>query len=251
MTAFRGLILAAGKGSRFQSETGEPFPKVLRPVLGRPLVSYVVDTMRSVGIDDITLIVGFQAGIVELEMGSAFRYIHQPEQHGSGHAVMCAKSAFGGFDGHLLIMCGDSPLFASDTISRLMREHVETGASITLASAELDDPTGYGRIVRDDFGRIMGIVEEKCADPAQRAIREVNGGSYAFNSKWLFGNIENMAINEAGEYNLTDMVRVAIAQGRTVSAVCCDSSELLGVNTPDQLKTIEEMLKGRQLHGND
>ncbi|MHB9036153.1 MAG: sugar phosphate nucleotidyltransferase [Armatimonadota bacterium] len=243
---FKGLILAAGKGSRFQSETGEPFPKVLRPVLGKPMVSYVVDRLKAANVNDITLIVGFQAEQVKREMGPSFRYVFQAEQKGSGHAVACAKDAFEGFQGHLVIMCGDSPLFTSETICRLMRKHVETRAVITLVSAELDDPTGYGRIVRDESGRIRGIVEEKCAGPAERAIKEVNGGSYVFDSKWLFDNIESMAINEAGEYNLTDMVRVAIAQGRAVSTAQCDPTELLGVNTPAQLAAAEKILITQQ-----
>lgn len=242
---FRGLILAAGRGSRFQSETGEPFAKVLRPMLGKPMVKYVIDALNKVGIDDITLIVGYQADQVMREMGPSFSYVMQAEQKGSGHAVMCAKEAFSDFAGHLVIMCGDSPLFKTDTISRLMSKHVDTQAVITLAAAELDDPTGYGRIIRDNSGHIIGIVEEKCATPYERAIKEVNGGAYAFDSKWLFGNIENMEINEAGEYNLTDMVRVAIEQGRTVSAVPCDPIELAGVNTPEQLTAVEEIIRGR------
>ncbi len=245
MSEFRGLILAAGKGSRFQSEAGGAFPKVLRPVLGKPLVGYVVDTMKQAGIDDITLIVGFQAEQVMREMGSSYSYVRQTEQKGSGHAVACAKDAFESFDGHLIIMCGDSPLFTADTIKRLMAEQISSNAVITLASAGLEEPTGYGRIVRDSDGRIIGIVEEKCATQSEWAIKEVNGGAYAFDSRWLFSNIEAMAINEANEYNLTDMVRVALEQGRTVSAVNCDPSELLGVNTPAQLAVVEEIVRGR------
>lgn len=208
------------------------------------MVKYVVDTLNMARIDDITLIVGYQAGQVMREMGPSFDYVMQTEQKGSGHAVICAKEAFSNFDGHLVIMCGDSPMFKSSTISRLMSEHINTNDVITLAAAELTDPTGYGRIVRDDSGQIRGIVEEKCAAPDERTIKEVNGGAYAFDSKWLFADIKDMEINEAGEYNLTDMVRVAIEQGRTVSAVQCDPVELAGVNTAEQLASIEEIIRG-------
>lgn len=241
---FAGLVLAAGRGSRFASESGEPFPKVLRPVLGRPMVEYVLDALRSAGVDEITLIVGYGAEEVRREVGASVGYVLQPEQKGSGHAVLCARDDFRDFAGGLIVMCGDSPLFTADSVRRIQDEHLRTGAAVTLASAVLDDPFGYGRIVRDFDGVITGVVEEKCADEREKAIREVNGGAYAFDARWLFDNIDQMAINEAGEYNLTDMVRVAVGQGRVISAVQCDARELLGVNTPAQLGTVEEILRG-------
>ena len=244
-TKFRGLVLAAGRGSRFASESGDPFPKVLRPVLGRPMVFHVLDALRGAGIENITLIVGFSADDVRRIVGEDVEYAFQTEQRGSGHAVACAAGSFQQFDGSLIVMCGDSPLFTSDTVRAVMSEHIQSRAVITLASAVLENPYGYGRILRDAKGTILGIVEEKCANAEQRAIREVNGGAYAFDSRWLFDNIGLMAINEAGEYNLTDMVRVAIEQGRTVSAVNCDSRELLGVNTPAQLENVEAILRSR------
>lgn len=240
-----GLVLAAGKGSRFASESGEPFPKVLQPVLGRPMVSYVLDALAGAGIEDITLIVGFGAQQVVREVGANVKYVLQTEQRGSGHAAACARDAFREFDGGLVVMCGDSPLFTAETVRRICEEHTRTRAVVTLASALLDDPFGYGRIVRDPNGAIAGIVEEKCASDREKAIREVNGGAYAFDARWLFDNIDQMALNEANEYNLTDMVRVAARQGRTISAVSCDPRELMGVNTPDQLHAVEEILRGR------
>lgn len=240
----QGLILAAGRGTRFQ--TGEPMPKVLRPVLGRPMVSYVIDALRAAGVDDITLVVGFRGDDVKSALGGSFHYALQQEQKGSGHAAACAKEAFDSFNGSLVVMCGDSPLFRAETIRRMVGEHAGTGAAVTLASAVLDDPFGYGRIVRGSSGRIAAIVEEKCAAPDERAIREVNGGAYVFDTEWLFANIHVMARNEAGEYNLTDMVRVAVEQDQAISAVRCDPEELLGVNTPEQLSAVEEVLRGRQ-----
>jgi bifunctional UDP-N-acetylglucosamine pyrophosphorylase/glucosamine-1-phosphate N-acetyltransferase len=242
---FAGLVLAAGRGSRFASESGEPFPKVLRRVLGRPMLCYVLDALRGAGIEDITLVIGFGADEVRRQVGEWPGYAVQAEQKGSGHAVACAKEAFRGFDGSLVIMCGDSPLFTADTVRRIVEEHARTHAAVTLAAAILEDPFGYGRIVRDTDGAIRGIVEEKCADDRETAIREVNGGAYAFDARWLFDNIDQMALNEANEYNLTDMVRVACEQGRTISAVRCDPTELMGVNTPDQLHSVEEILRGR------
>lgn len=243
--AFAGLVLAAGRGSRFREEGGEPFPKVVRPVLGRPMVLYVLDALAGARVTDVTLVVGFLADEVKRAVGGRASYVIQPEQKGSGHAVACAAERYRGFGGGLVVMCGDSPLFTPDTIGRILREHLETGAAVTLASALLDEPFGYGRILRDADGRITGVVEQKCATAEQRTIREVNGGAYAFDSRWLFGNIDRMEINSAGEYNLTDMVRIAIEQGRTVSAIQCDPVELLGVNTPEQLRTVEYILGKR------
>lgn len=242
---FAAIVLAAGRGSRFGGESGRPFPKVLRPVLGRPMVSWVLDAVRGAGIDDITLIVGFGAEEVKREVGPSVRYVVQAEQKGSGHAVACARDAFEGYQGGLVVMCGDSPLFTADTVRRVVDQHVRADAVVTLTSARLNDPAGYGRIVRDSSGRIVAIAEEKCASDSEKAINEVNGGVYAFDAPWLFSNIDRMVINEAGEYNLTDMVRVAIEQGRTVTAVECDPRELLGVNTPDQLSKVEATLRGR------
>ncbi len=241
--AFAALVLAAGEGSRFRSETGEELPKVLRPILGRPMVFYVLDTLASAGISDVTLVVGYRAAEVMSAIGDKCDYVLQDEQRGSGHAVACARDKYGDFDGHLVVKCGDSPLFAGETVREMMRTHVETGAAATLAAAVLSDPFGYGRILRDGGGRIAGVVEEKCASAEERKIKEVNGGAYAFDAKWLFGSIDAMALNVAGEYNLTDMVRVAVEQKRTVSAVRCAPEELLGVNTPDQLRIVEDTLK--------
>lgn len=176
------------------------------------------------------------------ELGPGYGCVLQPEQKGSGHAVARAAQHFSDFVGNLVIMCGDSPLFAADTIKTIMREHETSSPAITLVSAVLHDPSGYGRILRDSQGRITSIVEEKCASADQHAIKEVNGGVYAFDAKWLFDNICRMAINEAGEYNLTDMVRVAVELGQEVTAVQCDPVELMGVNTPEQLKTVAGIL---------
>lgn len=243
--SFAGLVLAAGRGSRFPNEPGQPLPKVLRPVLGRPMIAYVLDALANAGIDDITLVVGFGADEVRGAVGSSVNYVLQAEQKGSGHAVLCAKDAFSGFDGALVIMCGDSPLFTAGTVRELMEEHARSGAVITLVSAVLEDPFGYGRIVRDSKGTIREVAEEACANETKRAIKEANGGLYCSNAQWLAEMIGNMTENSAHEFNLTDMVRVAAEQSETVSAVQCSPREMLGVNTPEQLAAVEEILRGR------
>lgn len=244
---FRGLVLAAGRGKRFATESGEPMPKVLRPILGMPMISYVLQALADSGLVDVAIVVGYRAEDVKAALGDAYAYAYQPEQKGSGHAVACAKDLFAAYDGGLAVMCGDSPLFRANTVREMMKVHASTRAAITLVTAALNDPSGYGRILRGESGRIAGVVEEKCATQAQRAIAEVNGGAYAFDAGWLFGTIDGIALNDAGEYNLTDMVRIAVEQGRTVSAVECDPAELEGVNTPEQLAAVEEIIRHPEL----
>ena len=244
-----GLILAAGKGTRFASESAVKLPKVLQPLLGRPMILYVVEALRAAGVRDITIVIGCQAEAVAAALGDRFDYVVQREQKGSGHAVMCASDRFRGFEGLLVVMCGDSPLFRAQTVRAMVDLQRDTQAAVVLASAVLDNPAGYGRIVRDGGGRIAAIVEEKCAGAEQRAIKEVNGGAYVFEPCWLFANVDRMAQNEVGEYNLTDMVRVAAEQGRLVQTVPCDPVEILGVNTPEELRAAEAVLRRRASRG--
>lgn len=243
---FYAIILAAGRGKRMRDEaTPAEFPKVLRQAAERPLIGYVIDALRGAGVDDINIIVGFGAEQVKAALGEEFDYILQPEQLGSGHAVACGKDMLSGRGGHAIIMCGDSPLFTPETLRKLKDHHKHTDATITLVSATLDDPTGYGRIKRSPDGRISGVVEEKCASPEEKTIREINGGAYAFDSEWLWTNIHRIEVNEAGELNLTDLVRIAIADGLTVEAVPTAPEEVMGVNTPANLAEVESILRTR------
>ena len=244
VNGFQGIVLAAGRGSRMQSD----LPKVLIEICGRPMICYVLDALTSVGVRSPVIVIGKGAGLVEQTLGGGYTYVLQEEQLGSGHAVICAREAAQGRSRDLLVMCGDSPLFRARTVRALMEAHVRENATISLVSAILDAPTGYGRIVRAD-GRIVGVVEEKLADETQRAIREINGGCYAFDSEWLWGNIDRMRENEVGEKCLTEMVDIAIAQGKHVTAVSCESDEVLGVNTPAQLALAESILSASECGG--
>lgn len=243
---FYAIVLAAGKGKRMKDEAVPPeFPKVLRQACGRPLINYVTDAIHAAGITDVTLIVGFGADYVRRAMGDDYHYVIQEEQLGSGHAVACAKGLLAERAGHVIVMCGDSPLFTPSTIVSLREAHLAAQATITLASAALDDPTGYGRIKRGPAGEIIGVVEEKCASPEEKLIREINGGAYAFDSEWLWANIDRIERNDAGEFNLTDLVRIAVSQGERVEAVPADRQEVMGVNTPADLRCVESIIRRR------
>jgi len=221
-------------------------PKVLRSLLGRPMVSYVIETLAAAGVEDVTPVVGYRSDQVVRALGDRFTYVIQNEQRGSGDAVKCAREHFRDFEGALVVMCGDSPLLRAQTVRAMIDERRDSGAAVVLASAVLDDPTGYGRIVRDGAGRIVAIVEEKCASEQEREIKEVNGGAYVFDCQWLFANINWMVENQAGEYNLTDMARLAIEGAKGVGVVQCDPEEILGVNTPEELEFVENILRERQ-----
>ncbi len=237
---FQAIVLAAGKGTRM----GSDLPKVLLPVCGRPVITYILDALDRVGIPQPVVIIGYKAEKVRDALGSRVIYALQEEQRGSGHAVMCAREAAGDAK-DLLVMCGDSPLFRVETISAVMDAHVCEDAVITLASAILDDPTGYGRILRGPNGDVVGVAEEKIATPEQKAVKEINGGLYAFDGDWLWENIHLLHENEAGELCLTEMVDIAIAQGRKVIAVPIPAEEVAGINTPEQLRAAERVLSER------
>lgn len=237
---FQGIVLAAGKGRRM----GSDLPKVLLPLCGQPIISHVLGLLAEVGIPRPVIVVNRDGDMIRKSLGDGYLYAIQAEQLGSGHAVLCAREAAEGAR-NIIVMCGDSPLFRVGTVYSLMLEHVRRSAVITLVSAVLDDPRGYGRVLRDSAGEVSGIVEEKLASDEQKAIEEINGGCYGFDADWLWENIGLMTRNEAGEYCLTEMVDIAISQGRRVITVSSGPDEVAGINTRAQLEQAEHILCGR------
>lgn len=237
----QAIVLAAGRGSRM----GTAVPKVLIPLLGKPVLQYVLDTLSEAGVEQTTIVVSpSTAEPIREAVGDSYVYALQGEQLGSGHAVQSARGAAG--DARtLLIMCGDSPLFTSNTVRSLLQALVEEDAVVALTSAVLADPRGYGRIVRSTCDEVIGIAEEKNATDEQKTIREINGGAYAFDASWMWQNINLLSKNEAGEYCLTEMVDIAISQGKRVVTVPCSAEEVAGINTPDQLAEAERILNLR------
>ena len=221
---------------------GSDLPKVLLPLCGCPMITYILDMLSELGIARPVVVISKSGDKVKETLGDRCRYALQDEQLGSGHAVLCAREEAQGSD-HIIVMCGDSPLFRKKTVHALMETHIRENAAITLTSAILENPHGYGRILRSADGEVSGIAEEKLATDEQKAIKEVNGGSYAFDANWLWDNIDLMHKNEAGEYCLTEMVDIAISQGHRVVTVSAAPDELQGINTPDQLREAEEVLK--------
>ncbi|RMF46386.1 MAG: bifunctional UDP-N-acetylglucosamine diphosphorylase/glucosamine-1-phosphate N-acetyltransferase GlmU [Deltaproteobacteria bacterium] len=238
------VILAAGQGTRMKSV----LPKVLHPLAGRPMVSYPVDRTVALGCLQTVLVIGHGADQVRQALaGTDCRFALQAEQLGTGHALLCAREELDGFSGDLLLLCGDVPLLTDDSLKRLLARHRQTDALVTVMTAKLADPTGYGRIVRGDDGSVQAIVEHKDADESQRAIDEINTGIYLFRAPFVFEALERVGCDNAqGEYYLTDVVAAAVKAGGRVEAVVLeDAAEAMGINDRCQLAAAEAVLRRR------
>jgi len=247
------VVLAAGKGTRM----GSDLPKVLHEAAGKPLVTWVLEALAAAGVSDRIIVVGYSAALVEKAIahmpGVSFAVQH--EQRGTGDAVAAAADAIRARIATdppdcrrpVVIVCGDSPMLRPDSVSELLRQFADRGASCLLGTAVTDDPTGLGRIVRDAGGRFEKIVEQKDATDSQRAIREVNMSTYVFEARDLLRALAELKPdNAAGEYYITDCPGMLLRSGHVVDAVAClDASETLSVNNPEQLAAVAAALKNR------
>ena len=227
------LILAAGQGKRMRSE----LPKVLHPLAGRPLLAHVLDAARALGADGIFVVHGHGAEKVREAFASAgVEWVLQAEQLGTGHAVQQAMPRLRG-DGEVLVLYGDVPLVREATLRRLVEA---SRGGVALLTTELDDPSGYGRVLRDPGGRVTRIVEHKDASEAERAVREINAGFLALGAGRLSGWLKKLDNRNAQkEYYLTDVVALAVADGVPVNAVKADAWEVAGVNSKRELAELE------------
>ncbi|MBW6468020.1 MAG: bifunctional UDP-N-acetylglucosamine diphosphorylase/glucosamine-1-phosphate N-acetyltransferase GlmU [Coriobacteriia bacterium] len=235
------LILAAGEGTRMKSD----LPKVAHAVLGVPMVAYVVAAARHAGCDRVVVVTGYRAEVVEELLGDV-ECVRQDRQLGTGHAVMCARGALAD-SGSLLVLSGDSPLIRPETIAELVAERESTGAAAVVLTAHLGDPAGYGRIVRDGEGGVSAIVEQKDCTSGQCAIDEVNTGTYCFDAAALFEHLDRLDTDNAqGEFYLTDMISLFVAEGLGVATVTVeDPQETLGINSRVQLAEATKVMQRR------
>jgi bifunctional UDP-N-acetylglucosamine pyrophosphorylase/glucosamine-1-phosphate N-acetyltransferase len=235
------VILAAGKGKRMKSD----LPKVLQKLGGKPMVEYVVETAQKVGVKRIILVVGHKReNTQEFLKHLDVEFVIQEEQLGTGHAVLQTKDHLSNFDGDVLILCGDMPLLKSKTVRKLVEEHRTKKAVATVLTAILDDPSGYGRIIRDEKGMVQKIVEEGDASADEKKVREINTGTFCFDSKSLFSVLTEITPdNKQKEYYLTDALKLLRKKNLPIWAVVApDPQEGLGINSQEELEKVEKIL---------
>jgi bifunctional UDP-N-acetylglucosamine pyrophosphorylase / glucosamine-1-phosphate N-acetyltransferase len=242
------VILAAGQGTRMKSK----LYKVLHSVCGKPLVQHVVDQVTKLNIQEIVTVIGHGAEMVKAQLGTASEYALQEEQLGTAHAVMQAQDYLAGKEGVTIVVCGDTPLIKAETMESLFAHHEKLSAKATVLTARIEDPTGYGRIIRNDNGLVEKIVEHKDATEDERKINEINTGTYCFDNAALFQALKNVSNdNVQGEYYLPDVVEILKKQGQVVTAFQTDDlEETLGVNDRVALAEAERIMRHRlnQVH---
>ena len=236
----RVIILAAGKGTRMNSD----LPKVLHKLKGKPLLDYVIDESELLNPKEIILVVGFkkESVIKHTESRINLKYATQIEQLGTGHAVLQTNELLKNRKGHILILYGDVPNIKASTLQPIVNDHISNNRDLTLITAEIDDPTGYGRIIRDKNGNLLKIVEEKDCSDDEKKIKEWNPGIYIFKIPEVFKILNNIKTNNASkEYYLTDAIGLAQQSNMQIKAIKIENSdEVIGINTADQLKELED-----------
>ena len=239
------LVMAAGLGTRMKSKRA----KVLHELGGRPLIAHVVRTAQSLDPQTILVIVGHQAEEVEqavlAEVGELASFAVQAKQRGTGDAVESGRAKLGSSASLLLVLSGDVPLIRAETLRKLIEHHVATGAACSILGVRLENPTGYGRIIRDDHGQFQKIVEQKDASEDERKVKEINSGIYCFESSDLFEALRRVEPkNEQGEYYLTDVAEIILATGRKVEVFThTDPREVSGINTRAELAEFENLVR--------
>ena len=244
---FATVIMAAGKGTRMKNDLKA---KVMFEVAGKPMIEHVVMLAEALASSSIIAVVGFQreSVIAHLRRTSpAVECVVQEPQLGTGHAVMQTKTLLAGFSGDVLVLSGDVALLRVSTVEALLKFHRHGDAVATILTADIDDPTGYGRILRDDKKLVAGIVEQKDATEEQRSVREINSGIYVFDSQRLFEALAHITTDNAQkEYYLTDVFRYYWKHGMKVTAMKTkDFNEIRGVNTVGQLEEANALLLKR------
>ncbi|EPA8157684.1 bifunctional UDP-N-acetylglucosamine diphosphorylase/glucosamine-1-phosphate N-acetyltransferase GlmU [Enterococcus hirae] len=243
MDARYAIILAAGKGTRMKSK----LYKVLHPVSGQPMVEHIINRVSETNPDQIITIVGHGAEQVKAQLGERSEYALQAEQLGTGHAVLQAASFLQGKEGTTLVISGDTPLLTTETLNNLFEYHQGKNASATILTAQAEDPTGYGRIIRDHIGSVEKIVEQKDTTPEEALVQEINTGTYCFDNQALFEALNKVGTDNAqGEYYLTDIIEILKDAGKTVAAYQTeDFDESMGVNDRIALAKANELMRQR------
>ncbi|MDO8581095.1 MAG: NTP transferase domain-containing protein [Candidatus Omnitrophota bacterium] len=245
MKALRTIILAAGKGARMKSE----LPKVLHTVCGKTLLQYIIDIAKSIGSGKIFIVLGYKRDVVQMTLPKDATAVLQKRLLGTADAVRCTQKFFRGFRGDVLILCADTPLLRKTTVKSLIRKHKKTKAACTVLTMVVHNPDGYGRIIRDESGRVVAIREDKDAVGLERNIAEVNTGAYCFRSQDLFSFLKGISLNaKKKEFYLTDIIALLKEKDLRVETIETeDSKEALGINTREDLAVAGAVLRQRVL----
>jgi bifunctional UDP-N-acetylglucosamine pyrophosphorylase/glucosamine-1-phosphate N-acetyltransferase/UDP-N-acetylglucosamine pyrophosphorylase len=237
------VVLAAGMGTRMKSD----LPKVLCPVLGRPMIEYVLDALEAAGVQRVIAVIGYRADDVRLALAARknVEFVLQTERLGTGHAVKMARERLQGVSGPVVIVAGDSPMLQSSSVQKLLTNFAQTKPACLLGTLHKDNPHGLGRIVRDARGEFAKIVKEKDATDEQRQITEVNMSTYVFEAKELLHALDLLKNeNRQKEYYLTDCPAILLGEGKRVAALpVLDPCEALSINTPEELSAVEEQMR--------
>jgi len=241
------IILAAGLGTRMRSDRA----KVLHELMGRAMILYVVETAKPIAGENIILVVGHQADTVQsiVSAHATVQYALQKEQLGTGHAVQTALPFLGDQIAHVVILCGDVPLLSRDTIDALLDDHIEKGRDITLLAVDLENPSGYGRLILDQNQNLLKIIEETDATAEQKKIQTINTGIYCVKKETLIDTIHQLRpTNRQNELYLTDIVEIGNSHGKTVGVLFGnDPDEISGINTAEDLRAADRILKFRMI----
>jgi bifunctional UDP-N-acetylglucosamine pyrophosphorylase/glucosamine-1-phosphate N-acetyltransferase/UDP-N-acetylglucosamine pyrophosphorylase len=239
----RAIILAAGKGTRMKSD----LPKVLVPVLDRPMIHYVMEAVRAAGIRRMLVVVGYRSDLVRAELAGqpGVEFVEQSEQLGTGHAVMMCRPALTDHDGGVFVLTGDSPLTQTASLMRLAVKFDESPPACLIGTAHKPNPTGLGRVVRDGAGQFLKIIEDKDASPEERAIQEVNMSTYLFTAADLLWALDRLTrSNVQKEYYITDCPGILKAAGKLVAAEpVLQPCEAMSINTVEELAAVEQAMR--------
>jgi bifunctional UDP-N-acetylglucosamine pyrophosphorylase/glucosamine-1-phosphate N-acetyltransferase len=236
------IILAAGQGTRMNST----LPKVLHRLNGKALVRYSIDLAKGLGSERVVVVIGNGAEQVQQEAGNAAEFALQQQRLGTAHAVLAAEDLLGEVEGSIVVISADMPLLKLETLQKLVKDRIENDTPLTLLTVHSCNPRGFGRIIRDSMGNVTGIIEEAQASPEQLTIDELNVGAYCFDARWLWTALKKIGLSSKGEYYLTDIVAVAVSEGKSVRAITApDEEETLGINNRVHLAEAERVIRRR------